>query len=319
MANDDSTAAAIAIGQKKADEILALRKAARARREAVLAVHPKKLELKMEIAGPGGLAPATATLQTAGFLVAAGDSWFDYPFYDVLKKLEDDHGYNVESAAHRGDPIESMAYQGGQLDKFARGLEKVLAQGAAPKAVLLSGGGDDIAGKEFGMLLNNATSAIGGWNSEIVDGVLNARISTAYKSMLASINGLCQDPKYVGKILPILVHGYDYPVPDGRGFWGGWPFPGPWLEPGFREKLFADLPKNVTLMHDIIDGFNKMLAVLVKDSAFGNVHYVDLRNTLSTDLDDDAYQDWWDNELHPTEKGFSAVADKFAVVLNGLP
>jgi hypothetical protein len=34
---------------------------------------------------------ALATVRTAGFLDAAGDSWFDYPLHDVLKVLDDDH------------------------------------------------------------------------------------------------------------------------------------------------------------------------------------------------------------------------------------
>ena len=315
MANADSKTSAIALGKQKADDIFAQRKIAMARRAAALAAHPARFELNIQVVSPA--APvASAQVQTAGFLVAAGDSWFDYPLHDVIKLLEDNYGYNVESAAHHGDPIESMAYQGGQLDKFARCLEKVLARGVTPKAVLFSGGGDDIAGREFGMLLNNATSTIGGWNSEIVDGVLSQRILTAYHSMLSSINALCQ--KYMQKNLPIIIHGYDYPVPDGRGFLGGWPFPGPWLEPGFREKLFTDLAKNVGLMRDVIDKFNDMLAQLAKDPASGKVSYLDLRNTLSTRLAGDAYQQWWANELHPTEQGFNAVTDKFASALSGL-
>jgi hypothetical protein len=209
-----------------------------------------------------------------------------------------------------------MAYQGGQLDKFARGIEKIVALSATPKAVLLSGGGDDIAGNEFGMLLNNATSPIAGWNTEIVDGVLNQRILSAFKSMLTSITRLCQQD--IGQSIPILVHGYDYPVPDGRGFWGGWPFPGPWLEPGFRQKLFVDLANKTALMRDIIDRFNTMLFDLAKNPQFAHVHYVDLRGTLSASLTNNDYKSWWDNELHPTEKGFTAVTDKFAKVLRML-
>ena len=49
---------------------------------------------------------------TAGVLVAEGDSWFDYPFNDVLSLLEDNHGYDVESVAHKGDRVEEMAYGG---------------------------------------------------------------------------------------------------------------------------------------------------------------------------------------------------------------
>jgi hypothetical protein len=315
MTNGASQGDPIAMGQQRANEILTQREAVLARRAAILSAHPERLELNVQVANVAGPV-AAASHRTLGFLIAAGDSWFDYPFYDVLKLLEDDHGYNVESAAHRGDPIESMAYQGGQLDKLARCLEKVIAQGGVPKAVLLSGGGDDIAGAEFGMLLNNATSAIHGWNSEIVDGVLNQRIAIAYRYMLAFITHLCVQK--LGRSLPILVHGYDYPVPDGRGFLGGWPFPGPWLQPGFHEKLFDDLSTNVGLMRDILDRLNVMLAALVQEPAFSNVKYVDLRNTLSTVLAGSAYQDWWGNELHPTKQGFSAVTDKFARELASL-
>ena len=315
MANINDLRSAVEIGTKSASDILARRARARARRAQALAVHPAKLALGVMPAAAIG-APAVAR-ETVGFLVAMGDSWFDYPFYDVLKLLEDNYGYDVESAAHRGDPIESMAYNGGQLDKLARCFEKVIDRGAMPKAVLVSGGGDDMAGNEFGMLLNSAVSPISGWNSEIVDGVINNRIAKAYATAVGGINSLSM--KYAhGKLLPILVHGYDYPVPDDRGVLGGWgPLPGPWLKPGFQEKLFTDLPTNVGMMHDVIDRFNAMLKAFAVPANFPNVHFVDLRGTLS--VDPDSYKDWWGNELHPTEKGFTAVTDRFAQALNSLP
>ena len=249
----------VEIGKAIATRVLGLRQAARERRDAALDAHPSKLEFALHLLEGAEAVPLGLTLRTAGFLAAAGDSWFDYPFYDVLKLLHDNYGYNVESAAHRGDPIETMAYQGGQVEKFARCLELILAHGAKPKAILLSGGGDDIAGKEFGMLLNNATSTIAGWNAEVVDGVVNQRIQKAYLSLLSSFDVVCQG--YHIPTPPILVHGYDYPVPDGRGFLGGWPFPGPWLQPGFREKLFDNLQQTVNMMHATIDQFNTMVLV----------------------------------------------------------
>jgi hypothetical protein len=119
--------------------------------------------------------------------------------------------------------------------------------------------------------------------------------------------------------VPILVHGYDYPVPDGRGFWGGWwILPGPWLQPGFREKRFNDLSTNIGLMRQIIDQFNGMLMELVSEPEFSHVHHIDLRNALSTNLANDGYKARWDNELHPSEAGFADVAKKFADVLNDL-
>ena len=127
----------------------------------------------------------------------------------------------------------------------------------------------------------------------------------------AQITTLC-DQKFHTRI-PILVHGYDYPVPDGRGFWGGWPFPGPWLQPGFYEKNFTDLQRMTDMMRDIMDRFNTMVAGLSALPGFAHVRYVNLRGTLSDKLTD--YKQWWDNELHPNKQGFEAVAKKFAAAI----
>jgi hypothetical protein len=306
-----STGASIAM------EVIARRKLALARRAKIVAAHPREMRLTAPTVAAKG-APAFAAAQAIGHLVAVGDSWFDYPFHDVLTLLDDEYGYRIESSAHAGDAIEAMAYnQGGQLEKLARCFERVSAQGAVPKAVLLSGGGDDIAGDEFGMLLNNANSKIAGWNEEVVDGVISQRIATAYRTVLDAIAVLSQH--YAGEILPILIHGYDYAVPDGRGLLGGWgPLPGPWLQPGFAEKQFAELSQNTAMIQDIIDRFNAMLQMLTGKSDYQHVHYVDLRGTLSNSLRGDAYKAWWANELHPEKKGFDAVTARFAKVLDGL-
>ena len=89
-------------------------------------------------------------LKTAGNLLALGDSWFDYPFHDVLKELEDGHGFTIQSTAKAGDPIESMAYHGGQLDNFARALEKITDQGNAPQAVCSLAAATTLPGKSSG-------------------------------------------------------------------------------------------------------------------------------------------------------------------------
>jgi hypothetical protein len=195
---------------------------------------------------------------SAGVLVAEGDSWFDYPLNDVLRLLEDHHGYEVESVAHKGDRVEEMAYGLGQLEEFTRRLEKLLRRNVIPKAVLLSGGGNDVAGPEFGMLINHARSPVAGLNQQILDGVISERIQAAYITILSAITRLCE--QRLNLRIPILIHGYDYPVPDGRGFLGGWWFlPGPWLEPGFREKGYDALTMRIALAKQLIDRFNTML------------------------------------------------------------
>jgi hypothetical protein len=99
-------------GRDEANRILDLREAAHERRKVALEKLKKNdetLALRVHMTAMGA-AESVSTLETAGFLAAAGDSWFDYPFHDVLKMLDDDFGYNVESSAHRGDPVERMAY-----------------------------------------------------------------------------------------------------------------------------------------------------------------------------------------------------------------
>lgn len=328
--------------QKHAEEILARREVARATRKLALEKHPRPISIKTEVTRPEPISPkteitqldlsaaaavpatTTRSAQTAGYLLAVGDSWFDYPIHDVLTKLDDTYGYNIESAAHKGDAIEAMVSRVGQLDKFARNVDKIADMGAVPKAILVSGGGNDIAGTEFGMLLNNVDLLIGDWNEQIVAGVIDTRIATAYRLMFATLNSICQ--KRLNHTCPILVHGYDYPTPDGRGFWGGWgPLPGPWLKPGFDEKLYLDVAANVPRMKQLIDRFNAMLQRIVKEPGAENVRYVDVRGTLSNAPA--AYKDWWANELHPSgggifhtpTDGFAAVAAKFQAELTKLP
>ena len=168
-------------------------------------------------------------------LVAEGDSWFDYPWHDVLRMLEDRHGYDVESVAHRGDTVESMAYTG-QLEEFARVIEKLLRQNSVPDAILLSGGGNDIAGDQFQMLINHARAAHAGLNDQVVDGVIDVRVFDAYVTILSAVTEVCR--QRTGTVVPIVIHGYDYSVPDGRGVLGGWgPLPGPWLNPACAKGL----------------------------------------------------------------------------------
>jgi len=310
MALDSSARKAISIAREEARAVLAHRKKRQRLRRQALARHPSPVSLSIARApgrGRGLREGFTTTMQTAGVLVAEGDSWFDYPLHDVLSELEDLHGYDVESVAHKGDPVEEMAYSDGQLDDFARLVEKVFARGTPLKAVLLSGGGDDIAGDEFGMLLDHARSGAPGVNDDVVSGIIERRVRNAYITIIQKISDVCA--AHAGAPVPILLHGYDYPVPDGRGFLGGWgPLPGPWLEPGFRAKGFDVLGQRIDMMETIIDRFNAMLKKVA--AMFPHAYHIDLRGTLSTKPSD--YKAWWGNELHPTGKGFEAVAQKFA-------
>lgn len=312
----DTKAIATAIrgGREAAAQVFEQRAAKRTRRHAAVRRHAQTARRKG--GAEAALAETFLARASIGTLVAEGDSWFDYPLHDVLSLLDDDYGYDVHSTAHKGDAVEVMAYGEGQLDDFSRCLEQVLRSGTAPKAILLSGGGNDVAGDAFAMLINHRLSPVPGLNAFILQGVLQERIRLAYVRILSAVTQL--STSYLGRALPILMHGYSYPVPDGRGFLGGWgPLPGPWLEPGFRAKGYADLVERIRIAEQLIDAFNGMIEELVAMPDFAHVRYIDLRPELSNRPAD--YRKWWANELHPTGRGFDAIAARFAAVLAALP
>jgi lysophospholipase L1-like esterase len=308
---DPAAARAMEIGAARADEALSQRRRVlKQRATAVKRRGGRRARAAVPVV-PARLRQAVGAPSTAGVLLAEGDSWFDYPLWDVLKMLEDEHGFDVESVAHKGDRVEDMAYGPGQLDAFCRRLEKLVRNGMPPRAILLSGGGNDIAGEGFRVLLNHAGSPIKGLNERVVSGVIDERLRYSYITIIAQISHVSE--QMLGRKVPIVLHGYDYPVPDGRGFLGGWgPMPGPWLQPGFTEKGFDNLAANTEIMKTLIDRFNEMLQTLVRLNGLEHVKWVDLRTTLTSGR---KYKDDWGNELHPTQSGFRRVAARIAAAV----
>ena len=318
---DELTQIAIERGQQQAVNILEFRSRALEERAAAVARSAAVTEQTEELRDEEAATPDADLVRvmggsaSAGVLVAEGDSWFDYPWNDIVGLLEDRYAYDVESVAHKGDTIEEMAYGGGQLEELTRRLEKLLRRRVVPKAILLSGGGNDVAGSEFKMLLNHARSPVAGLNQQVVSGIIDERIRFAFVTIISAVTQICEGR--AGRRIPILIHGYDYPVPDGRGFWGGGSFlPGPWLEPGFRAKGYETLAERKKWAREVISRFNAMLEGLPTIPDYSHVRYIKLLGTLSGE--DADYKDWWDNELHPTRRGFIAVTDKFADELTRL-
>ena len=261
-----------------------------------------------------GLARARAA--SNGLLVAEGDSWFDYPFFNIVERLEDKFDFTVESAAHNGDTIESMAYDASQAIKVARMFEKLAGQGSQPRAILLSGGGNDIAGDEFAMLLNHAASGLPVLNENIVAGVIDQRVKFAMVSVISALTTLSR--RHFGRTIPIVIHGYGHAVPDGRGYLGGgWILPGPWLKPGFIQKGYGTLRDNVGVLVALIDRFNAMLQTIPGGTDLSHVSYLDLRPTLTNDSA--RYKSSWGDELHPTKPGFELVAKQYADLILSFP
>jgi hypothetical protein len=309
-----STRAAIEIGRRQGEAVIAsriaeLKRGAKLTPEAVGA-----REGRSEPAIRDDIAALLDAQVSAGWLMAEGDSWFDYPGDDILRLLKKKYHYRVASVADAGDLVEDMAYSKKQSEKFTNRLEELLSDGHVPRAILLSGGGNDIAGDEFRQLINAKESKLPTINEDVVRGVIDVRLKDAYIAIISRISTITEG--YLVRPIPIILHGYAHPVPDGRGVLGGWwRIPGPWLRPGFHHKGHGDQTENTAVMEKLIDRFNAMLKAVAATNGFSHVHYLNLRDTLRND---EHYKDHWANELHPTDRGFRLVTAEFARLIASL-
>lgn len=243
---------------------------------------------------------------TSRTLVCEGDSWFDFPWANVLTCLEDRHGHEIFSVAHNGHTLEQLAYDDRQSDDLLRTIERLVNRNIQPDAILLSGGGNDIAGPEFAQILNHRDSSTPGLNQSVLAGVIDERLRDGYAYLIGMVAEFCH--RRLGRHLPIILHGYDFPTPDGRGFLGGFgPLPGPWLQPSLNRKGYRDPVEMKQYTTELINRFNAMQARLVADLNLDFVHHIDLRDTIPAE---EGHREWWADELHPTEKGFRLIAQR---------
>ena len=301
-------------GQELCDEIVKQRIAALRTRATVLA-RDSILELQADtdysLAVPEDLIRLNAA--NKGYLLGLGDSWFDYLMIDVTDSLDNDFGYDKTSVAEHGRSLRSIRETPDQLKRLSKYIERSVG-GAAPKAILLSGGGNDLV--DFGIqnLLNDFGSGPPRLIESAVKQLIDEEIKSALIAVLDGIKGLCQH--WLKKTIPILIHGYDYPIPDGSYLDLGLSKRGPWLHPCFLDRGYDkhDLGPRTEVMKCLINRLNEMQLKIVAQPGYEHVKHVELRGTL-TAAD---YKTMWGNELHPTSDGFIEVARKFDRMLKTL-
>jgi lysophospholipase L1-like esterase len=244
--------------------------------------------------------------------IAEGDSWFDYaPAWisditlgDLINQLNQRESLNILRIAQAGDTLENMTF-GTQADgKFkskSPQLKKTieLVQRYKPDFFLFSGGGNDIAGPnglKFEPFLNHSKSHLDILRQTYFDSITNEVFPEMFEYLINEVIAIKPD-------IQIFLHGYGYPVPDGRAVieLAGFDFIGPWFEPVLtRKNLSQDQGKIV--IHKLIDTLNDLIAKIAVKYA-DNVHHIDLRKIIK---DSD-----WENELHLSASGFQKVANEF--------
>ena len=244
-------------------------------------------------------------------LVAEGDSWFDYApaGLDVISSLKKFFNYKIHNVSQAGDTLDNMAW--GTKFKQRRWtrnrppLEETLRaiQKHRPPIVLLSGGGNDIAGEELFSFLNHKQSGLPALRKNYTDFILKDYFLRVFSHISNEIWNKDEE-------IYIVLHGYGHPVPDGRSVVNilGFKFIGPWLKPSLVAKGYEQFSDQKQIMSELVDDFNSMLAQFAASDS--RLHYIDLR-PLIQDTD-------WINELHLKNSAYRRVANKFDQVIRPL-
>ena len=244
-------------------------------------------------------------------LLAQGDSWFDYGANDLADLLQRNHACAVTSIAVSGSTLDEIVH--GALPRGYLGIADAQTVSRAedliyaleatrPDAVLLSAGGNDLAGDALLRFVGNSLLSGAGVDPRELRRTVVEVFEAPYRELIGLIQAKAAR---LGKRLPILLHGYDYPRLSPRAVWAA-----EQLGAGARGGAKVAFAQNSTsgrtvlgeLSRAFVDAFNGLLATLAADHP-GAVFHADLRGTLTRATD-------WANELHPSAQGFALLAGK---------
>ena len=181
-----------------------------------------------------------------------------------------------------------------------------------PRAILMGAGGNDLvdpptrprATALYRLLKAGATDAA----TALIEAEVKAFIDTTlFKHYVSILDVVTAN----STAIPILIHAYDHPIPDGRRFEGiaGLGVRGPWLQKVFDAKnVTQDIDIRREIMKALIERLNKMVKGLETHYP-GRVFHLQLNGELAKQPGyGQDHKTYWSNELHASAKGFDALA-----------
>lgn len=222
-------------------------------------------------------------------IVSEGDSWFQYPSFfglsknvkEVIDHLIEDDQYAVKSLGAGADLLRNMYHTREYFEAIHE--EK-------PQILLISAGGNDFF-EVFPKMLKKDTII------QNIEDHLDSNFETELNVLKTYYLALLKEVTKIFPDLNIIIHGYDYIIPQPDGKWIGKPM----VDAGMVEDR-----KRQLLIKYIMDKFNDTAKEIANIPALkANVHYLNLRGTVP--LNPNA----WHDEIHPNNGGFALVAAKF--------
>lgn len=248
-------------------------------------------------------------------LIGIGDSWFSYFAMDIFDVLSEQHDYEAVSLAAEGTALLEMKANPIQQLRLDALLSQCAQRGVFPSGILISAGGNDVIRSQLAALLRPPPleglpeSLL---DKEAVDAFVDGTMKDALRELIGQIAVCCE--LRLGSRVPIFVHGYAFPYPDGRGLLGTVDALGEgmaaWLRPGFAEAGYTGAALEAPAQMAMKELILRLNGMQEKVTAEMDATHIDLTDTFP--FPSQSYTEYWANELHPTATGFVTLASKVA-------
>lgn len=242
-------------------------------------------------------------------IITEGDSWFSFPLYsNTIDHLRRQGRFNVLRLEKSGDHLLRMLDER-RLRKLRQHLcRSYLRRGGKTyraEALLMSGGGNDILGREN--LLHVLHSNPNG--SKPTDFLHVGRARDRFRQLKIAYETLCDLRDDKNPECRIYAHGYDYLIPADRPvriLWGIKKI-GPWMHRAmagiYDPDVFVPEAHRADVARWLVDEFNKTLASIHRR------HFIHVETPGTLDPGQ------WHDEIHPRSSGFEAIARHFEAAL----
>jgi hypothetical protein len=233
--------------------------------------------------------------QASPFALFLGDSWFWYPVGNLPTYIAPAFADDIVVIGRNGAEAQEWATRQRKEIDFAF---KMYARDV--KALVLSGGGNDIAGTAdfLRILAENCSRArtVAQCYRDGQPGDITLAITSAYRQVIAKF-------RFYNKNAPVLAHNYDFAWPTGEGLFG----PADWLK---KPMELARVPDRLRkdLLKDLLLQLRAAQLELANDASIGNFVAIESGGTMPDD--GTPVDQWWANELHPTPKGWKLLCRK---------
>lgn len=246
--------------------------------------------------------------------LTVGDSWFQYPlrsYGDLQSKIAAHFRtkivfYDDSSPGRDADQLPAEVLP--RLNRFASHMNDV--EGKPFELILLSLGGNDVIGKDFGRHLKKksvpSVGATTGWTSPppqpVLDHVRLDELRNTLDVVKTAYLGILELRRKHAPDARVICHTYADVTPSKKPYQFIGYESGPWMWTPMRAVGLTDTAQQRIVSRWLLEQFAGVLKGIARNRSFMTV--LDTRHKLPD------YDGWWDNEIHPLGKGYQKLVDE---------